>query len=116
MRIVIPDIPCMTSLRPRFTPVLLMLFLALTSVQGQGKPQSLSKTEQRIVSAVEPDVPEGLALLERLVNINSGTMNFAGVRQVAEALRIELEALGFRVRWVNGAAFGRAGQIGRAHV
>lgn len=111
MRIPIPDIHCMTSTGKRFAFVLLFPFLALTSAQGQNRPQTLSKTEQRIVSGVDPDVPEGLALLERLVNINSGTMNFAGVRQVAEALRIELEALGFRVRWVSGAAFGRAGHL-----
>ena len=111
MRIPIPDIHCMTSTGKRFAFVLLFPFLALTSAQGQNRPQTLSKTEQRIVSGVDPDVPEGLALLERLVNINSGTMNFAGVRQVAEALRIELEAVGFRVRWVSGAAFGRAGHL-----
>ena len=111
MRIPIPDIHCMTSTGKRFAFVLLFPFLALTSAQGQNRPQTLSKTEQRIVSGVDSDVPEGLALLERLVNINSGTMNFAGVRQVAEALRIELEAVGFRVRWVSGAAFGRAGHL-----
>ncbi len=109
MRIVIRDIHCMTFISRRFAPALLLPFFALNSANGQSK--SLSKTEQRIVSAVDPDVPEGLALLERLVNINSGTMNFAGVRQVGETLRIELEALGFRVRWVNGAAFGRAGHL-----
>src|SRR5690349_10295742 len=107
MRIAIPDIPCMTSFRPRFAIALLFLFPALNSTYAQGKPQSLSKTERRIVAGVDPDVPDGLALLERLVNINSGTMNFAGVRQVGETLRIELESLGFRVRWVNGDAFGR---------
>ncbi len=111
MRIVIPDIPCMTSFRPRFAIGLLLLFPALNSTYAQGKPQSLSKAEQRIVAGVDPDVPDGLALLERLVNINSGTMNFAGVRQVGETLRIELESLGFRVRWVNGDAFGRAGHL-----
>jgi glutamate carboxypeptidase len=111
MRIAIRDIHWMTQIRLRFASVLLIPFFALNSINGQSKPQSLSKTERSIVSGVDPDVPEGLALLERLVNINSGTMNFAGVRQVAEALRIELEALGFRVRWVNGAAFGRAGHL-----
>jgi len=111
MRIVIRDIPCMTFLRLRFAFVLFLPFLLANSAHAQGKPQALSKTEQRIVSGVDSDVPDGLALLERLVNINSGTMNFDGVRQVGEALRIELEALGFRVRWVSGAAFGRAGHL-----
>jgi glutamate carboxypeptidase len=108
MRIVIRDIPFMTSIFIRFVPILFLPFVAATA---QAQAKSLSKSEQRIVAAVDPDVPEGLQLLERLVNINSGTMNFAGVRQVGETLRIELEALGFKVRWVNGAAFGRAGHL-----
>ena len=52
-----------------------------------------------------------MALLERLVNINSGTMNFAGVREVGGILRAELDKLGFETRWVDGAAFGRAGHL-----
>lgn len=71
----------------------------------------LSPTEQAIAKAVDAHNAEGLVLLERLVNINSGTMNFAGVRRVADALRPELDALGFETRWVDGAAFGRAGHL-----
>lgn len=72
---------------------------------------ALSKTERAIAAAVDPRVPEGLALLEQLVNINSGTMNFAGVRQVGSILRKELDALGFTTRWVDGSAFNRAGHL-----
>src|SRR6476646_10224392 len=71
----------------------------------------LDATEIRIVKAVDPKNAEGLALLEKLVNINSGTMNFAGVREVAGILRGELDKLGFETRWVDGAAFGRAGHL-----
>ena len=73
--------------------------------------QSLTKTERASVAAVDPRNAEGLALFERLVNINSGTMNFAGVRQVGDILRRELDALGFQTRWVDGASFGRAGHL-----
>jgi glutamate carboxypeptidase len=52
-----------------------------------------------------------MILLERLVNINSGTMNFAGVRSVGDILRREFDALGFETRWVDGAPFGRAGHL-----
>jgi glutamate carboxypeptidase len=45
------------------------------------------------------------------VNINSGTLNLAGVREVGEVLRRELDALGFTTRWVEGDAFGRAGHL-----
>lgn len=72
---------------------------------------SLSATERAIAGAVDGRNVEGLALLERLVNINSGTMNFAGVRQVGSILRQELDALGFETRWVDGAPFGRAGHL-----
>ena len=55
--------------------------------------------------------PRGLALLERVVNVNSGTMNLAGVREVGRLFQPEFERLGFTVRWVDGAAWGRAGHL-----
>jgi glutamate carboxypeptidase len=99
----------MKSLPTRAALALALSLLAADAANAQAR--SLSKIEQRIVSAVDPSNSEGLALLERLVNVNSGTMNFAGVRQVAEILRIELEAVGFKVRWVDGSAWGRAGHL-----
>lgn len=39
--------------------------------------------------------------LERLVNINSGTANLKGVRQVGELLIPEFEKMGFKTRWVE---------------
>ena len=99
----------------------LATFLFATSISGQTMPvpnpsgmrptAALTKTERTIVSAVDPRNAEGLALLEKLVNINSGTMNFAGVRRVGDILRHELDALGFETRWVDGAPFGRAGHL-----
>ena len=65
--------------------------------------------------AVDAHNAEALALLERLVNINSGTMNFAGVRKVGDVLRAELDALGFKTQWVDGAAFRRAGHLVAEH-
>ncbi len=72
---------------------------------------TLTLTERAIVGAIDPRNAEGLALLERLVNINSGTRNFAGVRQVGAILKQELDALGFQTQWVDGAPFGRAGHL-----
>ena len=65
--------------------------------------------------AVDAHNADALALLERIVNINSGTMNFAGVRKVGDALRAELDALGFKTRWVDGASFRRAGHLVAEH-
>jgi len=63
--------------------------------------QSLSPIERRIVAAVDARTPEAVALLERAVNINSGSMNPEGVRAVGEVYRAELDALGFTTRLVD---------------
>jgi glutamate carboxypeptidase len=50
-------------------------------------------------------------LLEKLVNQNSGTMNFEGVKAVSEMMRAELEPLGFKVEWVDMSGAKRAGHL-----
>ena len=75
----------------------------------------LSAAERAVVRAVDVHNGDALALLERIVNINSGTMNFAGVRTVADALRPSLDALGFTTRWIDGAPFKRAGHLVAEH-
>ena len=87
---------------------------------------SLTPPERAIVDHVDAHNAEGLALLERVVNVNSGTQNFKGVREVGRIFAAEFDALGFKTHWVEGAPFKRAGhlvadhpgtgQIGRAHV
>lgn len=67
------------------------------------------------MAAVDRHNPEALALLERLVNINSGTNNLAGVREVGDVLRAQFDALGFRTQWVDGASFRRAGHLIAEH-
>jgi glutamate carboxypeptidase len=76
---------------------------------------SLTPVARTIASAVDAHNADALVLLERLVNINSGTMNFSGVRQVGDVLRAEFDALGFTTRWVDGSAFRRAGHLIAEH-
>lgn len=76
---------------------------------------SLSPAERTIAAAVDSHNAQALALLERLVNINSGTTNFAGVRQVGDILRAQFDSLGFTTHWVDGAAFHRAGHLVAEH-
>jgi glutamate carboxypeptidase len=45
------------------------------------------------------------------VNINSGTMNFDGVRAVGAIFRQELERLGFATRWIPMEEANRAGHL-----
>ncbi len=71
----------------------------------------LSATEAKIAEHAGAEQAEALALLERVVNINSGTLNLAGVREVGRVFEAELKALGFATRWVDGASFQRAGHL-----
>jgi glutamate carboxypeptidase len=73
---------------------------------------TLTAQEERIAAAVRANQPAALQLLERTVNINSGTMNLAGVRAVGDVMRKELDALGFTTRWIDmPAAMKRAGHL-----
>jgi glutamate carboxypeptidase len=56
------------------------------------------------------------ALLERAVNIESATLNVAGVRAVGSLFRAELDRLGFETRWAEmPAAMNRAGHLVAEH-
>lgn len=61
----------------------------------------LSIIEKNIQKNVLDQKQDQLLLLEKLVNINSGTLNVAGVHEVGEMLRPQFEALGFKTRWVE---------------
>nr|AAP58524.1 putative carboxypeptidase G2 chain A [uncultured Acidobacteriota bacterium] len=73
--------------------------------------QSLSAVEQRLVAQADASRAEAEQLLERAVNINSGTMNLAGVKRVGDLFDAEFKALGFKTSWRDGAAFKRAGHL-----
>ena len=86
-----------------------------SSIAAQATPTTLSVDERVIVRNVDAENARALALLQRIVDINSGTMNFAGVRRVGDVLRAELDSLGFTTRWVDGASFHRAGHLVAEH-
>jgi glutamate carboxypeptidase len=89
--------------------------VAPTRADAQNSGATLSATERTLVKSVDAHNANALALLIKIVNINSGTMNFAGVRQVADVLSAQLDSLGFRTRWVDGAPFHRAGHLVAEH-
>ena len=93
-----------------FFVALVLCGLAAAS-QGTAAPAGLTEQESRLVAEVRRGNAAALGLLEEIVNINSGTMNVAGVRRVGDRLGQELAAIGFEVQWVDGAPFGRAGHL-----
>src|SRR3954447_201864 len=62
--------------------------------------QSLTPVEQKIIGSVNADQKASADLLEQMVNINSGTLNPAGVRKMADFLRPKFESLGFTCRFI----------------
>ena len=52
-----------------------------------------------MTAIVDAEYGRSVDLLEKLVNVNSGTMNLEGVTEVGKMMRAELEPLGFKVEW-----------------
>ena len=70
-----------------------------------------SKKEKLLLSSIDSRTSNAIALLKKVVNINSGTMNFDGVRKVGNVFSDELKAIGFETRWISGDSFNRAGHL-----
>ncbi len=67
--------------------------------------------EQGILRHIDSEQSRAVALLHKVININSGTMNFPGVREVGDIFISELDKLDFDTRWIDGEEFGRAGHL-----
>lgn len=92
------------------------LCLIATLIAGasftSARAQALSPLESRIRAAVAAHYDSAVGLLQRTVDIPSGTLNLAGVRAVGQAYQRELTALGFTTRWAAmPASLGRAGHL-----
>ncbi|APR54324.1 M20/M25/M40 family metallo-hydrolase [Sphingomonas koreensis] len=74
-----------------------------------------SAAEQKMAATVEAETERHVALLETLVNQNSGSLNIDGVTKVGQMVRTELEPLGFKVEWIDMKETGRAGHLIATH-
>ena len=71
-------------------------------------PGTLSQEEATAVHVIDRNAGAAVELLEKIVNINSGTYNPQGVVAVGRVIEPEFEALGFTTRWINMDAVQRA--------
>ena len=94
---------------------IVMSLAALVWPAAPAGQAALSPDERAMAAFVDAHHDEAIALLERVVNINSGTQNFEGVRQVGAIFCAEFDALGFTTRWVDGASWNRAGHLVATH-
>ena len=69
-----------------------------------------------MVRSVDAHAEADFRLLQQLVDVNSGTMNLAGVEAVKDQLTPQFAVLGFKARWVPmQAQTGRAGDLIAEH-
>lgn len=99
------------------TAALLLLATSLGSllVNSAHANTPLDLNEQNIVKQVALALPQALKDIEQAVNINSGSMNIEGVKQVGLLAKQQLSEIGFGVQWLDGSAFNRAGHILATH-
>ena len=75
----------------------------------------LSPEQKAIVAYIDANEQPSNDMLEKLVNINSGTHNLEGVHAVAEFMQSQLSDLGFKVQWIPMEQVQRAGVLIAEH-
>lgn len=85
--------------------------ILLLLIASRAAIAELSAVEREISAYAKAHKEEAIALLEEVVNINSGTMNHEGVRRVGDVFRAELDALGFETTWHDMSSVDRAGHL-----
>lgn len=81
----------------RLFPTWLVVGL-LGALPALSQKPALAPAESAILQAIDKLAEPSIELLEKMVNLNSGTYNPVGVRANAELLQREFEALGFTTR------------------
>lgn len=95
---------------------LLAIAGVISTMLAAAQTSTMAPAEEAMVKSVDAQTPAALALLEKLVNINSGTMNLPGVIAVKDVLMPQIEALGFKTRWEPMENLvGRAGDLVAEH-
>lgn len=87
-------------------------FAKAGALQAQSAAQNLSKQEQKILKLVEKNAAESISFLEKVVNINSGTLNAKGVKEVGAVFGKAFTDIDFEVDWIEmPAELNRAGHL-----
>ncbi len=90
----------------KIIPLLLLLISSVVPAQ------EVSKAEQKMLDFIREHEKQQIDFLEQTVNINSGTMNPEGVREVGMLYKKELDELGFETRWISMPdSLNRAGHL-----
>ena len=80
--------------------IFLVLLLSISPIISFAQ-QKLSAEEKKLVERIEKNYQETQALLEEVININSGSLNLEGVREVGRVFEREFQKIGFQTEWVD---------------
>jgi len=80
--------------------IFLVLLLAISPMFTFAQ-QQLSAEEKKLLERIDKNYQETVALLEEVVNINSGSLNLEGVREVGRVFEREFQKIGFQTEWVD---------------
>lgn len=93
------------------------LLLGLTLLATATTQAQLATPEKKAIDYIDQHVQQATQLLINSVNINSGTLNIAGVKKVGELYAAELKKLGFTIEWINEPdSLHRAGHLVATHI
>jgi len=81
----------------------------LSAMEAALAPVGMSAVETVVAAAVDSLTPAAVGFLERIVDVNSGTMNHAGIREVGRMFEREFHALGMETTWIR-----MPGEVNRA--
>ena len=73
--------------------------------------QKLTRKEKKILKTIEANNNEAIEFLKDVVNINSGTMNHDGVKEVGDVFGKAFEDIGFKSSWYDMSQVNRSGHL-----
>jgi len=88
--------------------IITLSFLLLVNISFS---QKLTKTEKRIIKKVAANTTESIEFLKKVVNINSGTMNHKGVKEVGMVFKEAYDQIGFNTSWIDMSEVNRSGHL-----
>lgn len=88
--------------------ILCFNFLLLTSFSFA---QKLSKNEKKLLRSIEANNANAITFLKEVVNVNSGTMNHAGVKEVGVIFKQAYDNIGFNTSWIDMSEVNRSGHL-----
>lgn len=88
------------SIKPGEMIKKILFLLVIITTTHSAFCQKLSRTERKIIKSIEANNSEAIDFLEKVVNINSGTLNLEGVKKVGSEFSTAFDELGFQTDWI----------------